>query len=268
MSSAVTPVTSGPITLDVGKDQAVNVGAGETLKSADIQIVIVESTDKAGEYKVTAIKKGTTTLEVLKDDAVARTIAVTVNNQAPTRNKTALPDVPYQLSVARVGSTPTDDLTAAQSKKLGDVKLYKLVITPNTEVGTTDDVLFKGLDTYFDDADNDKLTFTSAADRTNHVVVAGYMKDGSAIFVDMLQNDPTINTFNLVVEAMDAGKPGDPKSSTKERLEVETNKPLVQEYMVVQHADNYNFIKLDKGRRWAARGCPAYHELRGRLRVR
>ena len=85
-------MTSGPITLDVGVDgDMVKVGAGETLKSADIQIVIVESTDKAGEYKVTAIKKGTTTLEVLKDDAVARTIAVTVNNQAPTRNKTALP---------------------------------------------------------------------------------------------------------------------------------------------------------------------------------
>ena len=78
------------------------------------------------------------------------------------------------------------------------------------------------------------------------MVVAGYMKNGSAIFVDMLQNDPTINTFNLVVEAKDGGKPGDPKSSTKERLEVETNAPIAQPYTVVQHADNFNFIKLDK----------------------
>ena len=81
VSSAVVPVTSGPITLDIGVEgDVVKVGAGETLKSADIQIVIVEATAKAGEYKVTAVKKGTTTLEVLKDDAVARTIAVTVNN--------------------------------------------------------------------------------------------------------------------------------------------------------------------------------------------
>jgi hypothetical protein len=233
VSSAVVPVTAGPITLDVSVPQVAKVGAGETLKSADIQIVIVESTDKAGEYKVTAIKKGTTTLEVLKDDAVARTIDVTVNNQAPNRNKTVLPAVPYELAVVVEA-----DLTEAQRELLGNVELYKLMMDGGTAA-------FEGLSTYFDDADNDALTFTSAADRTNHVVVAGYKKDGSAIFVDMLQNDPTINTFNLVTYATDAGKPGDPLSSTKERLEVETKPPLSQDYLVVQHADNYNFIKLD-----------------------
>ena len=235
VSSAVIPVTSGPITLDIGvKGDRVKVGAGETLKSADIQIVIVESTDKAGEYKVTAIKKGTTTLEVLKDDAVARTIAVTVNNQAPTRNKTALPTVPYELMEVVDGDP---DLTPALREKLGNVALYKLVMDGQT--------VFEGLSTYFDDADNDGLTFTSVADRTNHVVVAGYKKDGSVIFVDMLQVDPAINLFNLVTYATDAGKPGDPLSSTKERLEVETMPPLPQEYLVVQHADNHNFIKLN-----------------------
>ena len=245
VSSAVIPVTSGPITLDVSKDQVVKVGAGETLKSADIQIVIVEDDAKVGEYKVTAVKKGTTTLEVLKDDAVARTIAVTVNNQAPMRNKTTLPVAPYQLAEATVDGVNGvadggGDLTAAQSKMLGDVKLYKLVVP-----GDPPDE-FEGLSTYFDDADNDTLTFASAADRTNHVVVAGYKKDGNAIFVDMLQKDPTINLFNLVTHAMDAGKPGDPLSSTKERLKVETNKPLPQEYTVAQHSDNHNFIELDK----------------------
>ena len=135
-------------------------------------------------------------------------------------------------------------MTPAQSKLLGGVTLYKLVVPPATpgDPGT----VFEGLDTYFDDADNDALTFTSVADRTNHVVVAGYMKNGDAIFLDMLQNDPTIDTFNLVVEATDAGKPGDPKSSTKERLEVETNAPIGQPYTVVQHAENENFIRLDK----------------------
>ena len=188
---------------------------------------------------MTGIKKGITTLEVLKDDAIIRTIAVTVNNRAPTRNKTDLPDVPYKLVPASVGALDTNDLTAAQHKLLGEAALYKLVKADIT-------MAFEGLTTYFEDADNDTLTFTSEADRTNHVVVAGYKKDGSAIFVDMLQNDPTINTFNLVTQASDAGKPGDPQSSTKERLEVETNEPLPQEYMVVQHAENQNFIRLDK----------------------
>ena len=179
-------------------------------------------------YQVTALKRGDAYLEISKGGGVIKRVMVTVNNRKPYQDSDNKPKALYTLVAAADATREADADDVGKLAKIHQGHVYKIV-TLNIA------------DHFKDDDAGDTLTYKVTSERPNHAVVAGYKKNGSVIFIDMLQSSSTINDFYIRVTASD----GD-MSSQPLRIRVQTMDPRrrATTYYVVQHSSNHNFTGL------------------------
>ena len=189
-------------------------------------------------YTLTVHQKMSTSLEVYDaNQRLQATIEVTVTNRAPKFASELDTNTVYTLAAITEATTfDADDEKALGGRSESD--LYVL------QSGGSD----VDLDTFFDDPDQDEMTYELRSGRQSHAVVAGVKKDGSAVYVEMI--DDAIAHFTIIVKATDDDA-DNPLSAPELALTVRTMPPLTNTYVVKQ--DNFNLSGLKDGRKVAFR---------------
>ena len=209
--------------LDVNGTKDLSVEEGQDVISGNDSVVTVKQKDTT-TWTVTAVAKGEAEVQVYDGAKLVTTYTVTVNNQAPKRNTTK-PATVYLLGDGAAGGFVINDYDP-------DAKLYR--------------VSSLNLSSFFEDPDSgDTLSFTATSSNPRDVVVAAYKKDGSEIYVDVLDAS-NIHDFTITIGAMDQdGK----KAADTVDVTVDISPVLSQTYTVKQNPVNHNLKAVDIGYR-------------------
>ena len=194
-------------TLDAKGTQIVSVENAVDAAVSGSAVTVTPGTPPMWEIK--AVAKGTAS--VLFYDATStllKTIKVKVNNQAPTIATDKLPTSALELSKLR-------RRTALAARKTDGIKKAVWVVTLDS--GTAD-VAVENFATdaaaeapnvvdfgdFFKDADAaDKRTVTVKSLHPQYALVAGYKKDGSRVYVDVIDSPTSVLKIDLSVTVTD-----------------------------------------------------------------
>ena len=195
------------------------VGAGQTLLPEDREsLTVVATPDDPMTYKITALKKGDTMIEVYEGTSIVDHIMVDVTNRPPVKKADMNPAIRYTMVADLTG----DDVSKIPAIHTGYI--YKVAIP---------------VATFFEDPDGDTLEYELRSSRPSHAVIAGWDKDGTKVFVDVLSSKSKFGTFDIIATAKDKD-PKRPGESAPVRFTVTSADPLspAQTYYALQHPDD------------------------------